>query len=173
MAVPPTGILNLPLLHLANLIAESAAFRSWTSTGSPATAAVRIHRHDYPKPAPLPFAMVAIPSEAGNPFDFTRVSRRMYQSGYSLKLDFWAAYDWDLSTSQKDQLDVFYNTVGAVLSDMLRLAGTTVTLGLATDIKTMQFETCEIVHREAMKNDPLYHSMGIQGLVTTNWGAVV
>lgn len=171
--VTPTGILNLPLLHLANLIAESDAFQTWTALGSPAAASARIHRHDYPTPAPLPFAIVAIPSDAGNPFDFDRQAPRQYQSAYVLKLDFWAAFDWSLATSQKDQLDVFYNTVGAILADMLALAGTTVTLGVATDIRSIRFENCEIMHRDAMQKDPLHHSMNMQGAVTTNWGAVV
>jgi len=120
MAVTPSGILSEPLGYLRDTIAASTAFQAWVGAADAAEAKESI----YPvaaRVASMPYCVIdwaenwARIADAGG-------TRNHFAGGGDLVMTFQAAIADGLG--EADAAWTFMNNVGAVISDMEKLAGT-------------------------------------------------
>lgn len=141
MAETPTGIFSLPVANMRALVAACHSWQQWTGTNSAAEAANRVYLFDIPAPArgdgaeydeqelgaKRPFCRVAyfelVASPGGNAWQYDRVAEQTYAEEGKLLVDFVADYPQQYADSPADAIVWFCNKVGAVLKDMLTLAG--------------------------------------------------
>lgn len=120
MAVTPTGILSLPLLHLLNSLANSSSFRTWSGAANVAAAKTLIHYVSFPVTAP-PWASIDWDRSSNFSATATGLNNQYEQEGtLSLILRGVPLAETDLSA--EDEQIRFMNSVGAILLDILQLS---------------------------------------------------
>ena len=119
MAVALTGILGETANSLRNLIASSAAFRTWTGTADEAEARLRIHfmasAPVFPdKDDDVPFAQI------GTNMDLMDLDQHGAGSGMALTGDLKFSFlDFiDPAVALTDEIHTFLNTIGAILTEL-------------------------------------------------------
>jgi len=122
--VVPSGLFSLPLSHLATLLSNCAAFRTWTSTEDAAAALERIYYVEFPTAsATRPFAVIDFDENWGGEAIAGGASNTFVHEG-SLLLLFRADIAEANQAKHENSTLAFTNSVGAVLSAMEALSGT-------------------------------------------------
>ena len=123
MAVTPTGSEGVPLVKVRALISQSAAFQTWTSSGSAGAALAHIHYVGLDNPAAVthPFAIVGYSQEDGH--DRAKVgSPRAFDDDGSVVVAFVAEVHSEAATIA-DQVVMFANNTGAIWTEVVALTG--------------------------------------------------
>ncbi len=108
-----TGIFSLPMEHLRTLLASCDAFQTWTSTLTPATAALLIYLVEEPAPAAARYAIIWQGDEFQSQAD-SFGSRNFFQDSGALMLRF---VETVTDTVDRTAEIAFTNSVGLILTD--------------------------------------------------------
>lgn len=119
MTVSPSGNLSLPLKYLRDTIAGSSTFQTWTSSANAAAALAHVYilvaASDYTNPC-------AVVEWESARWDLeSRGTRNMFEQSGGLRIIFQDAIS---ESAESDAAYDFTNNVGAILADMMVLAGT-------------------------------------------------
>lgn len=118
----PTGMLSLPLSYLRDALADCAAFQAWTGAANATEAKGSIAYVSAPSSLDLPFAVVGF-----GPSDHALRGRgglrNAFDSSGDLRLDFWGSVASSDLADEGDEALGFLSTVGAILGELLELAG--------------------------------------------------
>ena len=130
MSVTPTGVLSLPLYNMQTLICNSATFRTWVGAATVAAARDRCYLVAQDETSiTRPFAVV----EFGGGFTYSKEAEpSIYLGSGSLVVWFEDAVASGVQANHADAMFTFTNTVGAILTEMLDLSGTSGYINIRT-----------------------------------------
>lgn len=124
MAVTAAGRLSLPLDNLQDLIANSGNFQTWTGTANAAAAKARIHVQAEGPSYTRPAAIVSLgPDDDWRSVQDSAGAAGHYVDTGMLRVQFEANVASGNQADHTDALYEFTNNVGAIIDDMLGLAG--------------------------------------------------
>lgn len=123
MPVTPTGIYSLPLEHLKNMLADSATFQSWVSAANATEAKDNIHLVGIDdENANSPYATI----DHGDSWNIEKIAGGMgnhYIDSGTLRLYMESDIPASLKSTIGDAKIDFTNNIGAIVDEMLKLAG--------------------------------------------------
>jgi len=121
MAVTPTGVMSLPLANLEIIIANSSAFQAWAGAADDVAAKDNIHLVNVPDAVLVrPFALVGFADK----WKAQKTAEFFHEKRGELFLMFESDVLLANQASEADAVFAFMNVVGAVISEVLALAGT-------------------------------------------------
>lgn len=124
--VTPSGLFSLPLTRLQTLIAASDAFQTWTGTANATEAAARVHLIEAPLVGDNAVNFPCVTIWPGDAHELRRVAggaRNHFIDAGSVIAWFEAAITADYQNDPRNAHLEFMNNVGAVLEDLIALAG--------------------------------------------------
>ena len=122
MAVAPTGIASLPLKYLRDSLAECASFQTWTGAANAAAALAFVH-YVGTTTLTLPVAFVSWGGDARWRMNAGGVRNHTEQEG-DLELVLRGAVSTSTDAGEPDESMTLMNLAGAVIAELLLLAGT-------------------------------------------------